>query len=133
MSYVTAESKVEWLPTGRAFTRPDLDPMPDDGNRYDLIDGSLIVTPAPSWRHQSAVLNLAMALKAVCPADMRVFVAPLEVTSADDTVLEPDVLVVRRSDLGEDRLEGDPLLAVEGLSPTTGTSTSPSSVRVMRR
>jgi Uma2 family endonuclease len=119
MSYVTAESRVEWLPHGRAFTRADFDAMPDDGNRYELIDGALIVTPAPSWRHQSAVVNLTVRLKSICPPDMRVFVAPLDVIYADDTVVQPDVLVVRRSDLGEHNLEGHPVLAVEVLSPST--------------
>jgi Uma2 family endonuclease len=119
MSYVTAESRVEWLPHGRAFTRADLDAMPDDGNRYELIDGALIVTPAPSWRHQSAVVNLTVRLKSICPPDMRVFVAPLDVIYADDTVVQPDVLVVRRSDLGKDTLEGYPVLVVEVLSPST--------------
>jgi Uma2 family endonuclease len=119
MSYVTAESRVEWLPHGRAFTRADLDAMPEDGNRYELIDGALIVTPAPSWRHQSAVLNLAVRLKGLCPPDMKVLVAPLDVVYADDTVMQPDVLVVRRSDLGEHNLEGHPLLAVEVVSPST--------------
>jgi hypothetical protein len=47
MSYVTAESRVEWLPHGRAFSRADLDAMPGDGNRYKIIDGALIVTPSP--------------------------------------------------------------------------------------
>jgi Uma2 family endonuclease len=119
MSYVTAESRVEWLPQGRAFTRADLDAMPEGDNRYELIDGALIVTPAPSWRHQAAVLNLALRLKSQCPSDMQVFIAPLDVVYADDTVLQPDVLVVRRSDLGEHSLEGHPVLAVEVLSPST--------------
>jgi hypothetical protein len=58
MSYVTAESRVEWLPHGRAFSRADLDAMPGDGNRYKIIDGALIVTPSPSMRHQAAVIAL---------------------------------------------------------------------------
>jgi hypothetical protein len=36
------------LPRSRPLTREDLDAMPDDGHRYELIDGALIVTPAPS-------------------------------------------------------------------------------------
>jgi hypothetical protein len=55
---VTAESRVEWLPHGRAFSRADLDATPDDGNRYEIIDGALIVTPSPSMHHQAAVVAL---------------------------------------------------------------------------
>ena len=41
------------MPTrGSAYTREDLATMPDDGRRYELVDGTLIVTPAPSRRHQ---------------------------------------------------------------------------------
>jgi hypothetical protein len=35
------------IPTGRPFTVDDLEAMPDDGNRYEVIDGMLVVTPAP--------------------------------------------------------------------------------------
>jgi hypothetical protein len=35
------------LPRGRALTRGDLEQVPDDGHRYELIDGTLLVTPAP--------------------------------------------------------------------------------------
>jgi hypothetical protein len=66
MSYVTAESRVEWLPHGRAFTRSDLDAMPEDGNRYELIDGALIVTPAPSMRHQITVVSLLLRGSLLC-------------------------------------------------------------------
>ena len=45
---------VTTLPRGRGFTRADLDAMPDDGRRYELVDGSLIATlpvgPAPDRR-----------------------------------------------------------------------------------
>ena len=41
---------VTTLPRTRAFTERDLDAMPNDGHRYELIDGTLVVTPAPSLR-----------------------------------------------------------------------------------
>lgn len=43
------------LAHGRPFTVDDLEAMPDDGNRYELIDGMLIVSPIPGRRHQRAV------------------------------------------------------------------------------
>nr|WP_226920940.1 Uma2 family endonuclease [Georgenia subflava] len=107
------------LPRSRALTRDDLDAMPDDGHRYELVDGALIVTPAPSTRHQCAVLRMAVLLDRVCPARHIVMVSPFDVALAADTVLQPDVLVARRADLTERDLPTAPLLAVEVLSPST--------------
>lgn len=107
------------LPRSRALTRDDLDAMPDDGHRYELIDGALIVTPAPSLRHQTMVGHLHLALSAACPADLKVLLAPFDVALALDTVVQPDLLVARRSDLTERDLPTAPLLAVEVLSPST--------------
>lgn len=110
---------VTTLPRSRALTRADLDAMPDDGHRYELIDGALIVTPAPTWRHQRAVTRLSRLLADRCPPDLEVFVAPLDVALAVDTVLQPDVLVARREDLSTRDLPATPVLAVEVLSPST--------------
>lgn len=108
------------LPRSRPLTRADLDRMPDDdGHRYELIDGALVVTPAPAWRHQRGVLRLARQLEDACHAGLQVFVAPLDVSLADDTVLQPDVLVARTADLGIRDLPAAPVLAVEVLSPST--------------
>lgn len=93
----------------------------DDGHRYELIDGVLIVTPSPVPRHQSVVTELAFRLRSSIPSDLRIFVAPLDIRIGADTVLQPDVLVVRSSAVGERRIEGSPLLAVEVLSPSTRT------------
>ncbi|MPZ60357.1 MAG: hypothetical protein GEU93_03480 [Propionibacteriales bacterium] len=82
---------VTTLPRSRPLTRADLDAMPDDGHRYELIDGALIVTPAPAHRHQRGVLELAVLLRAACPAEMEVLIAPFDVALADDTVMQPDV------------------------------------------
>ena len=89
---------VTTLPFSRPLTRADLEMMPDDGHRYELIDGALIVTPAPATRHQRAVLELAVRLREHCPADLEVFIAQFDVALSDDTVLQPDVLVARRGD-----------------------------------
>jgi Uma2 family endonuclease len=93
--------------------------MPDDGHRYELVDGSLLVTPAPSLLHQRVVGNLYLALRAGCPADLEVFVAPVDVVLGPHTVMQPDVLVGRRADLTERNLPAAPVLAVEVLSPST--------------
>jgi len=110
---------VTTLPRSRALTRADLEAMPDDGHRYELVDGTLVVTPAPAWRHQRAVLELAVRLRESCPEDLEVLIAPFAVALTEDTELQPDVLVARRSELTQRELPTAPRLAVEVLSPST--------------
>jgi Uma2 family endonuclease len=110
---------VTTLPQSRPLTRADLDAMPDDGHRYELIDGSLIVTPTPGHLHQRAVLELAIRLRSGCPADVEVLIAPFDVALAEDTIMQPDVLVARRRDITRRDLPVAPVLAVEVLSPST--------------
>jgi Uma2 family endonuclease len=107
------------LPWSRPLTRADLEQMPDDGHRYELLDGVLIVSPAPRPLHQRAVGRMFILLTEACPEGLEVFTAPLDVVLADDTVLEPDVLVARQSDLADRDLPAVPLLAVEVLSPSS--------------
>lgn len=64
------------LPQSRPFTRDDLHAMPDDGHRYELIDGSLIVTPAPSIGHQGVLGKLHLALAPLCPPELKILFAP---------------------------------------------------------
>ncbi len=119
MAIMTAAPAARGLPMSRPLTWADLDEMPDDGHRYELIDGALIVTPAPARRHQRGVGGLYLVLRAACPADLEVLLAPFDVVIADDTVVQPDVLVASRSASTERALHGPPLLAVEVLSPST--------------
>ncbi|MDO9456958.1 Uma2 family endonuclease [Nocardioides sp.] len=107
------------LPRGREFTRADLDAMPDDGNRYELVDGSIIVTPSPKVPHQRAQRRLDHLIEAACPEGFEIFVAPLDVTLGERTVVQPDLLVTTSSQVSGLDHEGVPLLAVEILSPST--------------
>jgi len=119
MSSMVASAVVEWSADGRAFTREDLDRMPDDGHRYELIDGALIVTPAPGLSHQTVVTNLAALLVPLCPPDLKLLVAPFDVDLSDDTRVQHDVLVAPRANFDGQRLVGAPTLVVEVLSPST--------------
>lgn len=101
------------------MTRAELDALPDDGRRHELIDGVLVVTPAPLIRHQRAVIRLISILQAGLPPELELFPAPVDVALADDTVVQPDLLVAPRSQFTERDLPGPPLLAVEVLSPST--------------
>ena len=107
------------LPWGAVLTEDDLATMPDDGHRYELLDGTLLVTPAPRIDHQRCVGALHALLRDGRQPGHPVLVAPVDVRLSRVTVLEPDILVARTSDLTEARLEGPPLLAVEVLSPST--------------
>ena len=112
-------SAVTTLPYSRALTYDDLADLPDDGHRYELVDGVLIVSPSPVTQHQRAVGNLYLLLRAGCPDDLEVFLAPFDVVLAADTVLIPDLVVARRSELTAKNLPAAPVLAVEVLSPST--------------
>jgi Uma2 family endonuclease len=107
------------LPQGRALLRTDLASVPDDGHRYELIDGALVVTPAPSLRHQTASMTLGNLLFIACPDELRVLAAPFDVALTPDTVLQPDLLVAPRDAFTDQYLQTAPLLAVEILSPST--------------
>lgn len=101
------------------FTVHDLERMPADGRRYELIDGTLIVSPAPGTRHQKIVIRLGALLEANCPEGMETLTAPYSVRPSDTTELQPDVLVGRAEDFTEKLLPTAPVLAVEVLSPST--------------
>jgi hypothetical protein len=79
-------SAVTTLPWGRPLTRDDLESLPDDGHRYELLDGALLVTPAPTPRHQRAVMGLIAVLTAHVVPPLEVMVAPLDVVL--DALLE---------------------------------------------
>ncbi|HVX40666.1 MAG TPA: Uma2 family endonuclease [Gemmatimonadaceae bacterium] len=106
------------------WTVAERDALPDDGNRYEVIDGELLVTPAPSLAHQAAVLALASIL---APYTRRegvghAFVAPGDVVFSWRRGVQPDVFVIplvngRRPERFDK--ENGLLLAVEVLSPST--------------
>jgi Uma2 family endonuclease len=105
-----------WPAPGEPFTVEDLDRMPDDGHRYELIDGMLIVSPAPGLPHQRVAFVLGTLLEQACPEHLVVF-ADVGVRIAVNSALEPDVVVAHVSDTGGVRLAQPPVLVAEVLSP----------------
>jgi Uma2 family endonuclease len=101
------------------WTVHDLDLIPEDGLQYELLDGALLVSPAPVPRHQRAAARLHLWLAAACPADLEVFFAPLDWRPDIRTSLQPDLLVVRKEDIGPANITRPLLLAVEVVSPST--------------
>lgn len=110
----------------KVWTYADLEAMPEseDGRRYEIIDGELIVTPSPIPFHQSLSLEATIRIAGVVRSgDLgRVLTAPVDVTLADGAVVVPDIVFVRRDRLdiiGPKAIEGPPDLIVEILSPST--------------
>src|SRR3954466_6314956 len=101
---------VEYPGGSGPFTVEDLERMPDDGRRYELLDGVLLVSPAPGTRHQKIVVRLGSVLDQHCPVDLHVLAAPFGVRTAKDTELQPDVLVARDEDLTDKLLPTAPQL-----------------------
>ncbi len=98
------------------WTADDLDAFPDDGLRYELVDGVLLVSAAPSEQHQIALSNLYVLLRETCPPDLRVMLAPFDVRFSPRRQLQPDLVVLPKDRTLADRR---PLLVVEILSPST--------------
>jgi Uma2 family endonuclease len=92
---VTAETWPDvWPHEDRPLTAADLERMPDDGNRYELDEGMLIVSPAPFNPHQVVVTELAVVLRLACPAEFIVLAGPgINLSETQHRV--PDVAVVR--------------------------------------
>lgn len=106
------------------LTYKDYEALPADGRRYEIHDGELSVTPAPSPLHQEISGNLNEILRGHVKTRGlgKVFYSPIDCILSDITVVQPDLLYLDpgRLNLVSDRgIEGPPTLVVEILSPTT--------------
>jgi Uma2 family endonuclease len=89
---VTAALEVA-MPDSRRWTVEDLDALPEDGVRRELIDGVLIVTPSPTASHQTVAARLCVALGNLCPPEFDA-TQGVEVRIDRRRALIPDVLVI---------------------------------------
>jgi Uma2 family endonuclease len=77
------------------YTTDMLETFPDDGNRYELVDGVLLVTPGPAFEHESVLGRLNLRLCAYLASGERALVLPRGTVQLPPwTHLEPDLLVV---------------------------------------
>jgi Uma2 family endonuclease len=107
-----------WSGQDRVLTVEDMENMPDDEFRYELDDGVLIMSPAPSRLHQLAVARLTVTLSAACPAGLVVLPGVgVNITRFQHRV--PDVAVIRASSDETFFEEIPPTLVVEVASPRT--------------
>jgi len=106
-------------PGGGEWTVDLLEQLPDDGLRYEILDGILIVSPSPIPVHQRAIVRLTVIFVAACPTDHEVFVSPLDWQPDNRTSLEPDVLVVATDRIGPKNIQQNPAIVVEVLSPSS--------------
>jgi len=107
-----------WPGFGGPFTVAELDRMPSDGHRYELVDGMLVVSPRPTTVHQFVATRLIGVLSAACPAELCVIVEPA-VQLDPVTELAPGLVLVHLDDVGDAKFTAPPLLVVEVRSPST--------------
>jgi Uma2 family endonuclease len=107
-----------WPGAGRPFTVAELDRMPDDGRRYELLDGVLVVSPRPTTVHQAVAGRLHAALSRVCPEGLLAVPEPA-LQLGPQTEFDPDLVVVDVDQVGGAKFTEPPLLVVEIRSPST--------------
>lgn len=89
------------MPAPAYYTADMVRAMPDDGNRYEVVYGELLVTPAPRPWHQVVVQRLAFALGTYLerePAGL-VLSSPADISWGEDVLVQPDVFVAARDEL----------------------------------
>ena len=77
----------------RECTLADWEATPDDGRRYELIGGTIYVSPAPMTPHQRASRRLLHIIEAACPDGFEVFHAPVDLRLPGEQMVEPDLVV----------------------------------------
>lgn len=113
-----------FMPIAEEWTAERALALPEDGKRYEVLDGVLAVTPAPSWRHQDVSGVLWQALQTYVREHRigRAIAAPADVIFSSRRLLQPDLFVVPDVDGRPPERWEDVrhlLLAIEILSPST--------------
>ena len=118
------ESSVAYQKKKKIYTYQDYLELPDDRNRYEILEGELIMSPAPSTIHQDVSGNIVLELKAfVRKNDLgKIYYAPYDVVLSKHTIVQPDLLFVTNENkkiITEKNIQGAPDLIIEILSPAT--------------
>jgi Uma2 family endonuclease len=101
--------------------------LPDDGKRYEVLDGELFVSPAPSWRHQRVLMRLYKIIDRYVEAHSLgwTMVSPADIEFSPRHWVQPDLFVVPDEGAGEPESWRDVrrlLLVVEVISPSTAST-----------
>ena len=112
------------LPNRIRYKADDIWDTPDDGKRYEVIDGQLYVTPAPVPEHQGVSIALCAYLWPYVRQHGlgQLYAAPIGVILDEETAVQPDLVYIsqeRQQIIGERSIDGAPDLVVEILSPGT--------------
>lgn len=108
----------------RKYTYQDYLNLPDDGNRYEIINGDLIMISAPYIQHQRVSGNLFIELSDFISKNNlgEVFIAPCDIIFDDKNVFQADIIFISHENknvITEENIKGSPDLIVEILSPST--------------
>ncbi len=105
------------------FTADMVRALPDDGNRYELVHGELLVSPSPRVRHQVVLSRLHVALAAICAQQSlgQMLWSPADISWSEDSLVQPDLFVVPQEFARSERWSDirSLSLVVECLSPST--------------
>ena len=108
------------------FTASMVRALPSDGQRYELVHGEILVTPAPRGSHQRIVGRLFRALGTACDSvdDLEAMLSPADISWGADTLVQPDVFVVPKVEAvtGDWSRIRTLVLVAEVLSPSTAHS-----------
>jgi Uma2 family endonuclease len=111
------------ISSARRYTAAEVLAFPADGNRYEVVHGELLVTPAPRAVHQVVVgefFNRVHNYLVALGRPARVVAGPADITWDEETTVQPDILVVPECEVTTDwRSYRTLLLAVEVLSPSS--------------
>jgi Uma2 family endonuclease len=123
---VSAVVSADWVagPRQGRWTYQDYATIPENGHRYEVVNGVLYMSPAPNVWHQNTVFKIALRLYNAVEARGlgRVFIAPLDVELSYENVVQPDALVLLNDHfdrITKSRIIGAPDLVVEVASPST--------------
>jgi Uma2 family endonuclease len=105
-----------------AWTYEDLFTLPDDGKRYEIIEGELYEMPSPTSAHAAVIANLiTMLIPILAKVGGRWFTAPLDVFFQGADPVQPDILVILPDSAAKvvmRGIEGPPDLVIEVISPS---------------
>ena len=118
------DTAVAYKTQRRPCTYDDYLTLPDDGRRYEIIEGELFMSPAPTTKHQFVKRSIQHYLHTfVITHNLgEVLDAPTDVVFSDTNIVQPDILFIAKANLHkitEANIRGAPDLIVEILSPAT--------------